>query len=149
MRTIINLISLIALVLLVCLVLFAAGLLLMGLGWGLSKVFPVTVFQGSVVITAVALMLVLYLGLLQVKEALHDIRQCLTSSTWDWLEDEEDEGEDDADVGWDEETDENGDGFDRERGVPFADPSEARRNSPCPCGSGRKYKNCCGRGETN
>ncbi|WP_300767828.1 SEC-C metal-binding domain-containing protein [uncultured Acetatifactor sp.] len=20
------------------------------------------------------------------------------------------------------------------------------RNEPCPCGSGRKYKNCCGKG---
>lgn len=23
-------------------------------------------------------------------------------------------------------------------------PHEARRNEPCPCGSGKKYKNCCG-----
>ncbi|MCX7829146.1 MAG: SEC-C metal-binding domain-containing protein [Thermanaerothrix sp.] len=21
------------------------------------------------------------------------------------------------------------------------------RNDPCPCGSGRKYKHCCGKGE--
>ena len=21
------------------------------------------------------------------------------------------------------------------------------RNQPCPCGSGKKYKNCCGKGE--
>ncbi|MHA3770284.1 preprotein translocase subunit SecA [Verrucomicrobiota bacterium sgz303538] len=26
------------------------------------------------------------------------------------------------------------------------DPSKAGRNDPCPCGSGRKFKNCCGRG---
>ncbi|MCI9518138.1 MAG: hypothetical protein HFK08_02630 [Clostridia bacterium] len=24
---------------------------------------------------------------------------------------------------------------------------EPRRNDPCPCGSGKKYKNCCGSGE--
>lgn len=28
---------------------------------------------------------------------------------------------------------------------PAPEPPEAGRNSPCPCGSGRKYKNCCGR----
>ena len=26
-----------------------------------------------------------------------------------------------------------------------ADP-QARRNAPCPCGSGKKYKKCCGQG---
>jgi len=32
--------------------------------------------------------------------------------------------------------------------VPKAEPIEAqakpKRNAPCPCGSGKKYKNCCG-----
>ncbi|MFC4354325.1 SEC-C metal-binding domain-containing protein [Chryseomicrobium palamuruense] len=23
-------------------------------------------------------------------------------------------------------------------------PTKARRNDPCPCGSGKKYKKCCG-----
>jgi uncharacterized protein len=27
---------------------------------------------------------------------------------------------------------------------PFADAAKVRRNDPCPCGSGRKYKRCCG-----
>ena len=27
-----------------------------------------------------------------------------------------------------------------------ADP-KVGRNDPCPCGSGKKYKNCCGRGK--
>ena len=26
-----------------------------------------------------------------------------------------------------------------------ADGSKVGRNDPCPCGSGKKYKNCCGR----
>ncbi len=25
--------------------------------------------------------------------------------------------------------------------------AEVGRNDPCPCGSGKKYKNCCGRGQ--
>ena len=28
---------------------------------------------------------------------------------------------------------------------PVRDPSKIGRNDPCPCGSGKKYKNCCGR----
>ena len=30
---------------------------------------------------------------------------------------------------------------------PVKKQSKPNRNDPCPCGSGRKYKNCCGRGE--
>ena len=30
--------------------------------------------------------------------------------------------------------------------MPFIAPPKVGRNDPCPCGSGRKYKNCCGRG---
>ena len=29
---------------------------------------------------------------------------------------------------------------------PFVAPKKVGRNDPCPCGSGKKYKNCCGRG---
>jgi preprotein translocase subunit SecA len=29
--------------------------------------------------------------------------------------------------------------------IPNKEPSKAGRNDPCPCGSGKKYKNCCGR----
>ena len=48
--------------------------------------------------------------------------------------------DDDDDFGWtpDDEPD----------GTPvFAEPPPAKigRNAPCPCGSGKKYKNCCGR----
>jgi uncharacterized protein len=28
--------------------------------------------------------------------------------------------------------------------LPFARPSKVGRNEPCPCGSGKKYKRCCG-----
>jgi preprotein translocase subunit SecA len=29
--------------------------------------------------------------------------------------------------------------------APSAPASEIGRNDPCPCGSGKKYKKCCGR----
>ena len=29
---------------------------------------------------------------------------------------------------------------------PYKAPERVNRNDPCPCGSGKKYKKCCGRG---
>jgi preprotein translocase subunit SecA len=29
--------------------------------------------------------------------------------------------------------------------TPYVAPSKAGRNDPCPCGSGKKYKKCCGK----
>ena len=29
--------------------------------------------------------------------------------------------------------------------TPIVKPKQPRRNEPCPCGSGKKYKNCCGK----
>jgi hypothetical protein len=31
------------------------------------------------------------------------------------------------------------------RGTPYIAPSKVGRNDPCPCGSGKKYKKCCGK----
>ncbi|MDW8209039.1 MAG: DUF1186 domain-containing protein [Chloroherpetonaceae bacterium] len=31
-----------------------------------------------------------------------------------------------------------------EKGIPFVKGHEVGRNAPCPCGSGKKYKKCCG-----
>ena len=39
-----------------------------------------------------------------------------------------------------------GDDFDYEPMMPFVAPPKVGRNDPCPCGSGKKYKHCCGRG---
>lgn len=35
--------------------------------------------------------------------------------------------------------------FDDGPGIPAAPPPKPGRNEPCPCGSGKKYKKCCGR----
>nr|WP_272917305.1 SEC-C metal-binding domain-containing protein [Halobacillus litoralis] len=32
----------------------------------------------------------------------------------------------------------------REKVVPFKQDRKIGRNEPCPCGSGKKYKKCCG-----
>ncbi len=41
-----------------------------------------------------------------------------------------------------------GDGTDRPRTVRKTAADKVGRNDPCPCGSGKKYKKCCGRSET-
>ncbi len=42
---------------------------------------------------------------------------------------------------WGEEDDE--DDEESERAAPYVAPNVPSRNAPCPCGSGKKYKNCC------
>ena len=41
-----------------------------------------------------------------------------------------------------------GDGTDQKRPVRKTESQKVGRNDPCPCGSGKKYKKCCGRSET-
>ena len=33
--------------------------------------------------------------------------------------------------------------------TPYRSDKKVGRNDPCPCGSGKKYKNCCGKNEQN
>lgn len=40
----------------------------------------------------------------------------------------------------------NDQGFDYERQEPIVKPPKIYPNDPCPCGSGKKYKKCCGKG---
>lgn len=41
----------------------------------------------------------------------------------------------------------NVDGTDENQKLPAESGEEVGRNEPCPCGSGKKYKNCCGKGK--
>jgi uncharacterized protein YecA (UPF0149 family) len=43
---------------------------------------------------------------------------------------------------WDDEDDEDGEIVEPQG--PYRAPPKVGRNEPCPCGSGRKYKKCCG-----
>ena len=39
----------------------------------------------------------------------------------------------------------NGPGGEKAPAEPIRNEDKHGRNEPCPCGSGKKYKNCCGR----
>jgi len=60
------------------------------------------------------------------------------ATAW-WSAFEERSGDDDLDEEWDED----------ERLIepqqPYRAPAKTGRNEPCPCGSGKKFKACCGR----
>jgi hypothetical protein len=75
-------------------------------------------------------------------------------STWACFCDDDDEGDDDwedSDYGDDEDIPEellDGDSEPppfQSAPVPFVAPPKIGRNDPCPCGSGKKYKKCCGK----
>ena len=97
-----------------------------GLGALLARWLPLSLFQASALAIGAAAAVALVFQ---------------TFATMMHLQvDHDGDDDDDDDFGWelDDEPD----------GTPvFAEPAPAKigRNAPCPCGSGRKYKNCCGK----
>jgi type VI protein secretion system component VasK len=108
-----------------------------GLGKALSLVLPFSVFEASL------------LSMLALWPALWAVWRIVTSGQNDdirhaWA-DEQDEDDEVEEESLDEEHDEG-------EGVAWAvplrsviSPPQIGRNSLCPCGSGRKYKRCCGK----
>jgi hypothetical protein len=108
-----------------------------GLGKALSLVLPFSVFEASL-LSMLALWPALWaLWRLVTSDQNDDIRHA-----WADEQDDDDEVEEES---FDEERDEGG-------GVawatplrPVISPPQIGRASLCPCGSGRKYKRCCGK----
>ena len=108
-----------------------------GLGKALSLVLPFSVFEASL------------LSMLALWPALWALWRIVTSGQNDdirhaWA-DEQDDDDEVEEESFDEELDER-------EGVtwaaplrPVISPPQIGRNSLCPCGSGRKYKRCCGK----
>ncbi len=118
--------------------------LVLGLGWGLSLVFPVSIMEAAIVILCVAGGVIFYAGVNVAASALADAwREGGALADVDWWEDEEDREEEPPPPPptW--------------RRPPIQLPTVAPRAASaekqtrpddlCPCGSGRKYKNCCGK----
>jgi len=137
-----------AILLLIAVVAVVGAVVILGLAWGLSLVFPVGIMEASVVLMFVAGAFVFFIVMNGIGEALRQ-RPTLFPPLLDedWLEDEED---------WEEE-EEPAPPPPVWRKPPIklpsmpsrTSPSPAKpkvgRNDPCPCGSGKKYKYCCGR----
>jgi hypothetical protein len=141
------LLSLLIVVLIVLVIAVAAvviAALILVLAWGLSLVFPVSIMEAAVVLMFVAGAAVFYIAVNVAASALANAWEKGTELfDEDWLEDEEDWEEEPAPPVW--------------RKPPIKLPSmpsrspaartrrKVGRNEPCPCGSGKKYKHCCGR----
>ena len=95
-----------------------------GVGWILTKMFSFTLFQASIISLFSAGMVILFFGVTGIMLRI----ESLTSTVRSHLDNEEEYDDDDED--WSE--------------VEEIKP-EVSRNAPCPCNSGRKYKNCCGK----
>jgi hypothetical protein len=103
--------------------------------------------------------------LVELPEYHHPIKDTISEMEW-WssyrgFDDDWDEGEDWDDEDWDEEDWDEEDWDDEDRDdetrriaalnghnvephMPYRAPQKIGRNEPCPCGSGKKYKKCCG-----
>ena len=109
-----------------------------GLGKALSLVLPFSVFEASL------------LAMLAMWPALWAVWRIVTSGQNDdiqhaWADEPDEDDEVEEEESFDEEHDE-GEGVAWAAPLrPVISPSQIGRNSLCPCGSGRKYKRCCGK----
>ena len=109
-----------------------------GLGKALSLVLPFSVFEASL------------LSMLALWPALWALWRIVTSGQNEdirhaWADEQDDDDEVEEEESFDEERDE-GEGVAWAAPLrPVISPPQIGRNSLCPCGSGRKYKRCCGR----
>jgi len=99
------------------------SVIFIGLGALLSLWLPFSLFQASCLATGAALTLALVIFALASiihSHADHPLDPDILE--WDPFDDDDDQ-------------------------MPFPEPAKPKigRNAPCPCGSGRKYKNCCGK----
>ncbi len=116
------------------LALIVAMIAIIGMGYLLAMIFPLTLFQAATIsmgttlviaIAGVGIALCMYLG---------GITRFLKEGY-----EEDDEAYDE----FDDEMEENLHRFDK--GIQIVNPVKTGRNTPCPCGSGKKYKLCCGK----
>lgn len=91
--------------------------LLVGLGLLLTLILPLTLFQAAVLVMGASVATSLWLLMIA-----YFIRAMRYLPPWEVDDDEENEEDE-----------------------PLSTPkSQTPRNAPCPCGSGKKYKHCCG-----
>lgn len=118
----------------------------LGLGWVLALVFPVSTMEATVVLMFVAGVVAFYFTLSDVAQAIR------SQSPFSWLAPPDNEVWEDEDD-WEEPEPVPPPPAWRRSPVkwPSRTSSTTRattkvgRNDPCPCGSGKKYKYCCGR----
>lgn len=126
--------SLIFLALVVLLIIVATAVFI-GAGYFLSLILSLTLFQSSILCTGATFTLAFVIYTITV--ALNNVMPLDTIGRVD------DEENDEDDYDGDYEDTESDDFSDRRFSV--VNTEKVGRNKPCPCGSGKKYKYCCGK----
>ena len=102
-----------------------------GMGYLINKIYHLELFQSIIIVSIVSIGLIL----LWIKFSVEKMEQ---NDYWD--DDDEDNEDDDVICP------ECGEKMAKtEIPIPKENHSTTGRNAPCPCGSGKKYKNCCGK----
>lgn len=125
------------LVLLSLLALALGMVVVLGFGALLAHLLPLSLYQASLLTVFTALVLV-FIGFVVTLVACFPpgLSADMDDDDWEDEEDEEDGGEPD-----------DGRSLILHPALGREEP-KVGRNSPCPCGSGKKFKNCCGGGTT-
>jgi hypothetical protein len=112
-----------------------------GIGYGLSCVFPLSLFQGALLSIGASFVIVFSISATAI------IIQITRHTPLEYMDDEFDEDLED-------EFDDNDDNYDDDdiedphnRHPVVENTVKIGRNMLCPCGSGLKYKRCCGKEE--
>ena len=109
-----------------------------GGGYLVSLVIPLTLFQASMLCIGATFVSVFIITMILAGIAFAEYRERgYDYGKYDY--DEDDEEDDDEDVE-EEETDNT-----TKRKIIAMKTVKTGRNEPCPCGSGKKYKRCCGK----
>lgn len=108
------------------------GFLVLAGGHALSRFFPISLMEASVLFLGTVFTIGIMVNLSRINDSIR-ARTILGNAEWDESDDDDYEEYDE-----DEEQEEPQVGAE-----PIAKSIEISRNQKCPCGSGRKYKNCC------
>jgi hypothetical protein len=111
----------------------AASVAFLAIGALIARWLPLSLFQATALVTVSALVMVMTANL--IATAMHNHSLNPWHHNFDEWEPEDDEDEDDL------EDDHN----ETHATTVKRDAPKIGRNAPCPCGSGRKFKLCCGR----
>lgn len=136
-----SLCGIILLVLFVFLLLLLACSFLIGMGYLINRIYHIDLFQSILIVSIAGIALILIWIKFSVENIEHNLNE-----TDDWYDEDDEDIEDDDDIICPE----CGEKLVKsEIRIPEHKNSKntagVGRNAPCPCGSGKKYKKCCGK----
>ena len=140
--------SVLQVILLLLLTIVLSSLIFLGMGYLVFSLFPLTLFQSTLLIMGAVFVVAFCVLVYSVSSHYDELKNM---DQWDDYEDEYYDEDDDFDKYDDFDDfdapfkDENNFKKPLDANLSIAGEKKIGRNQPCPCGSGKKYKNCCGK----